>query len=84
MIAAPFTLLALIGIAYLTENLTLIIDAMSKFGHNISVSSRGLVMEYSARWPEFTEIATGMIVIVQSTYLPKLRTKLRIIQVQIK
>jgi hypothetical protein len=64
VIAIPFTVLALIGVAYLTENLTLIINAISKFSREISVGGRGLVLEFSARWPEIAGMVIGMIVIL--------------------
>jgi len=64
VIAIPFTVLALIGVAYLTENLTLIINAITKFSRDVSVGGRGLVLEFSARWPEIAGMVIGMIVIL--------------------
>ena len=64
IIAIPFTILALLGVAYLTENLTLIVRAISNFSRNISVGGRGLVLEFSARWPEIAGMVIGMIVIL--------------------
>jgi hypothetical protein len=64
LIAIPFTLLALIGVAYLTENLTIIYRAISEFSHNITVGGRGLFIEFSARWPEVAGMVIGMIVIL--------------------
>lgn len=64
MIAIPFTFLALIGVAYLTENLTLITNAISIFSRNLSVGGRGLAVEFSARWPEVAGMVIGMIVIL--------------------
>ena len=64
IIAVPFTFLALIGVAYLTENLTLIANAISIFSRNLSVGGRGLVVEFSARWPEVAGMVIGMIVIL--------------------
>jgi len=64
VIAIPFTILALIGVAYLTENLTQIINAISNFSRKISVGGRGLVLEFSARWPEIAGMVIGMIVIL--------------------
>jgi len=64
IIAIPFTVLALLGVAYLTENLTLIVRAISNFSRNISVGGRGLVLEFSARWPEIAGMVIGMIVIL--------------------
>jgi ubiquinone/menaquinone biosynthesis C-methylase UbiE len=63
-IAVPFTALALVGVAYLTENLTQIANAINRFSRNISVGGRGLVLEFSARWPEIAGMVIGMIVIL--------------------
>ena len=64
IIAIPFTVLALIGTAYLTEHMTQIINAVSDFGQKISVGGRGLILEFSARWPEVAGMVIGMIVIL--------------------
>ena len=63
-LAIPFTVLALIGVAYLTENLTQIVNAIVKFSREISVGGRGLILEFSARWPEIAGMVIGMIVIL--------------------
>lgn len=63
-LAIPFTILALIGVAYLTENLTQIINILTRFSRDISVGGRGLVLEFSARWPEVAGMVIGMIVIL--------------------
>jgi len=64
VIAIPFTVLALVGVAYLTENLTQIINTISNFSRNLSVGGRGLLLEFSARWPEVAGMVVGMIVIL--------------------
>jgi len=64
VIAIPFTILALIGTAYITENLTQIMNLLSQFSREISVGGRGLVLEFSARWPEIAGMVIGMIVIL--------------------
>lgn len=64
LIAIPFTILALIGVAYLTEHLTQIANTIVKFSRDISVGGRGLVLEFSARWPEIAGMVIGMIVIL--------------------
>ncbi len=64
VIAVPFTVLALLGVAYLTENLTRISEAVTKFSREISVGGRGLLVEFSARWPEIAGMVIGMIVIL--------------------
>jgi len=64
VIAIPFTVLALIGVAYITENLTRIIYAISEFSQKLSVGGRGLIQEFSARWPEVAGMVIGMVVIL--------------------
>jgi len=64
IIAVPFTLLALIGVAYLTENLTQIFHLLTQFSNKISVGGRGLILEFSARWPEIAGMVIGMIVLL--------------------
>jgi hypothetical protein len=64
VIAIPFTILALIGVAYITEHLTQIINALYEFSRRISVGGRGLIVEFSARWPEVAGMVIGMIVIL--------------------
>jgi hypothetical protein len=64
VIALPFTVLAIVGVAWLTEHLTQIIYAISKFSRQISVGGRGLVLEFSARWPEVAGMVIGMIVLL--------------------
>jgi len=64
VIAIPFTIMALLGVAFLTENLTVITRAINEFSRNISVGGRGLFIEFSARWPEIAGMVIGMIVIL--------------------
>lgn len=64
VIAIPFTVLALIGTAYLTEHMSHIIQVISEFSRKISVGGRGLILEFSARWPEVAGMVIGMIVIL--------------------
>jgi len=64
VIAIPFAILALLGAAYLIENLTQIIKIISDFSREISVGGRGLVLEFSARWPEVAGMVIGMIVLL--------------------
>ena len=64
IIAIPFVVVALIGTAYLTEHMTQIIRIITDFSQRISVSGRGLVLEFSARWPEVAGMVIGMLVIL--------------------
>jgi len=64
VIAIPFTVLALVGVAYLTEHLTQIISGIYEFSRKISVGGRGLILEFSARWPEVAGMVIGMTVIL--------------------
>jgi ubiquinone/menaquinone biosynthesis C-methylase UbiE len=56
--------LALLGVAFITENLSIISRAINEFSRNITVGGRGLVLEFSARWPEIAGMVIGMIVIL--------------------
>ncbi len=64
VIAIPFTVLALIGVAFLTENLIVISRAVGNFTQRLSVGGRGLWIEFSARWPEVAGMVIGMIVLL--------------------
>ncbi|MGE5123863.1 MAG: hypothetical protein ACM3H7_05050 [Acidobacteriaceae bacterium] len=64
LLAIPFTVLALIGTAYLTEHLNQIADSIYRLSRQVSVGGRGLVLEFSARWPEIAGMVIGMIVIL--------------------
>ena len=64
VLAIPFTVLALVGVAFLTENLTIITRALNEFSRSITVGGRGLLVEFSARWPEIAGMVIGMIVIL--------------------
>jgi hypothetical protein len=64
VIAIPFTVLALIGVAYLTEHLTQIARIIADWSQKLSVGGRGLILEFSARWPEVAGMVIGMVVIL--------------------
>jgi hypothetical protein len=63
-IGVPFTVLALIGVAYITEHLTQIIGGIDSWSREVSIGGRGLFLEFSARWPEIAGMVVGMIVIL--------------------
>lgn len=64
VIAIPFTALALSAAAYLTENLGQITRSLTEFSRTASVSGRGLVLEFSERWPEIAGMIIGQLVIL--------------------
>ncbi len=64
VIAIPFTALALVGTAYLSTHLTQIARSITEFSQKLSVGGRGLLLEFSARWPEVAGMVIGMIVIL--------------------
>jgi hypothetical protein len=64
VIAIPFTALALAGTAYLSTHLTQIARSITEFSQKLSVGGRGLLLEFSARWPEVAGMVIGMIVIL--------------------
>jgi hypothetical protein len=64
VIAIPFTVFALLGVAFITEHLSQIIGGLVNLSQKISVGGRGLIVELSARWPEVAGMVIGMIVIL--------------------
>ncbi len=64
LLAIPFTVLALFGLAYTTEHLTRIGAAITVFSRATSVGGRGWYLELSARWPEIAGMIVGMLVIL--------------------
>ena len=65
VIAIPFTALALSAVAYLTENMSEIARSITEFSRSTSVSGRGLVLEFSERWPEVAGMIIGQLVILK-------------------
>lgn len=63
-LAIPFTVLALSGVALLTENLEKISQALLSFSRAVSVSGRGLLLESAERLPEVAGMVIGMFVIL--------------------
>jgi hypothetical protein len=64
VIAIPFTALALSATAYITENLEAILRALISFSTSVSVSGRGVVLEFAERWPEIAGMVIGQVVIL--------------------
>ncbi|OGO70100.1 MAG: hypothetical protein A2Z49_11240 [Chloroflexi bacterium RBG_19FT_COMBO_56_12] len=64
VIAIPFTALAVFATSAITENLEAILRALLSFSNTLSVSGRGLVIEFAARWPEVAGMVIGMAVIL--------------------
>lgn len=64
LLAIPFTILAISGLALWTANLTEISTALANFNQNISVGGRGLMLEISERWPEVAGMIVGQVLIL--------------------
>jgi len=64
VIAIPFTALAISATAYLTQNLEAILRAIINFSATLSISGRGLLLEFAARWPEIAGMVIGQGVIL--------------------
>lgn len=64
VIALPFTALALVGAAYLTQNLGTIFQTISNFSRDISISGRGFMLEFAERWPEVAGMVIGQLVLL--------------------
>lgn len=64
VLGVPFTVLALTMAAYTTENLSEIIYWFSETSRTSSFTGRGLLIEFSARWPELMGMVVGQIIIL--------------------
>jgi hypothetical protein len=64
VLATPLTALALVLLAYTTENLTKISTAIANFSLQTTAGGRGWVLEFAQRWPEVAGMVIGMIVIL--------------------
>jgi hypothetical protein len=59
MLAIPFTVIALVGTAYITNHLGDIASAVASL-----VNWRGVAVEGSARWPEIAGMIIGQLLIL--------------------
>lgn len=64
VIAIPFTALALSATAYITENLEEILRTLLSVSTSLSISGRGLLLEFAERWPEVAGMVIGQAVIL--------------------
>ena len=64
LLAVPFTVLALTMAAYTTENLSEIMYWFAETSRTTSFTGRGLLVEFSARWPELMGMVVGQIIIL--------------------
>jgi hypothetical protein len=63
-LAVPFTVLAISGLAFWTANLTDISTLIANFNHSLSAGGRGVLVEFSGRWPEVAGMIIGQLVIM--------------------
>jgi Trk-type K+ transport system membrane component len=64
LLAGPFTVLAILSAAYLTENTTEIIQWFESMSQLTTVGGRGWIAEFSARWPELAGMIIGQLVLL--------------------
>ncbi len=64
LLAIPFTVLAISGLAYVTEHLSGITAWVVNLSQTTTVGSRGWIMELSERLPEVAGIIIGQAVIL--------------------
>lgn len=64
VLAIPFTVIAISGLAVWTANLTEISTLLANLNHSVSVGGRGLMIEISERWPEVAGIIVGQLLIL--------------------
>jgi hypothetical protein len=59
VLALPFTVVALVGTAYITNHLGDVVNALSSLAN-----WRGVAVEGSARWPEIAGMIIGQLLIL--------------------
>jgi hypothetical protein len=64
LLAGPFTVLAILSAAYLTENAMEIMQWIETMSQSTTVGGRGWIAEFSARWPELAGMVIGQIVLL--------------------
>jgi ubiquinone/menaquinone biosynthesis C-methylase UbiE len=64
VLATPLTALALLLMAYTTENLTQIATAIANFSRETTAGGRGWVLEFAQRWPEVAGMVIGQLVLL--------------------
>lgn len=64
VLATPLTALALLLMAYTTQNLTQIATAIANFSRETTAGGRGWVLEFAQRWPEVAGMVIGQLVLL--------------------
>jgi hypothetical protein len=64
LLAVPFTALALSGAAYITQNLTSILNWINTTSQTATLTGRGFLVEFSIRWPEVMGMVVGQIILL--------------------
>lgn len=64
LLAGPFTVLAILSAAYLTENTREILEWVETLSQTTTVGGRGWILEFSARWPELAGMVIGLLVLL--------------------
>ena len=64
LLAVPFTVLSLSMAAYTTEHLSELTYWFAETSRTSSFTGRGLLVEFSARWPELMGMVVGQIIIL--------------------
>ena len=63
-LAVPFTVLAISMLALWTSNLTEVSTILANLDNAISVGGRGIITQFSERWPEVAGMIIGQLVIM--------------------
>lgn len=63
-LALPFTIIAIVGVAYVDLNFSQIMQSMVEFGRSITAGGRGIVAETAERFPEVLGMVIGLIVML--------------------
>lgn len=71
ILAIPLTALGVSILAYTTEHLIMLTSAVAAFSRQVSFTGRGLLLEFSARWPEVAGMIVGQIVLLTILYFAR-------------
>jgi hypothetical protein len=63
-LAVPFTVLAISMLALWTSNLTEVSTILANLDNAISVGGRGIITQFSERWPEVAGMIVGQLVLM--------------------
>lgn len=63
-LALPFTIIAIVGVAYVDLHFSQIAQSLVEFGRSVTAGGRGVVAETAQRFPEALGMVIGLIVML--------------------